>query len=406
MFAKPILEKFTTYSELVGLYDNNSLRIKGANQILGTKLPGYTNFKRMMAELNPDGLIIASKDSTHVDYIVKGLEAGKRVISEKPLCVDAKQARKILEVAQKTKASGAECWVTHNMRYIPDVTECKKLIKQGAIGTLKSMIFIETLDRRHGADYFRRWHRQKKNSGGLLVHKASHHFDALNFLADSTPETLVAQGGLSFYGKNGPCRGVRCMGCQHAGQCEYYLDMWKKDSNRKLYLDAESKDGYHRDGCVFDECIDIEDEMNVLYTYRNGVHVTYSMIAFASYEGWQMQFEGTEGRLDARCMKSTNWVGGDITVHGMEKSLGTTLTLFRPKEGMKEVPLPKLEGAHGGADPQIQHDLFNRPWDEKPTERMAPLEEAVQAILVGHAANVSIARGGKPIAVQDLLIKG
>jgi hypothetical protein len=37
---------------------------------------------------------------------------------------------------------------------------------------------------------------------------------------------------------------------------------------------------------------------------------------------------------------------------------------------------------------------------------MAPLEEAVQAILVGHAANVSIARGGKPIAVQDLLIKG
>ncbi len=403
MFAKPILNTFTTHSELVGLFDRNPARIDGANRILKTALPGYTNFSRMMKELKPDGLIIASQDSTHAEYIVRGLEAGKRVFSEKPLCVDAKQARKILAVAEKTRASGARCWVTHNMRYTTEVTECKRLIKEGAIGALKSIVFIETLDRRHGADYFRRWHRLKKNSGGLLIQKASHHFDALNWLTDSKPDSLVAQGALLFYGKNGPFRGKRCMGCQHSAKCDHFIDLWKNESNRALYLDAESKDGYIRDSCIFDMAIDIEDQMNVLYNYENGVHVAYTLSAFASYEGWQLHFEGAEGRLEICAKTSTNWVGGNVTVQGMEKSMGTSVTLYRPKEGVRDIPLPKLEGSHGGSDPQLQHDLFDRPWDAEPTERMAPLEEAVQAILVGHAANVSMARGGKPVRVQSFI---
>jgi hypothetical protein len=37
---------------------------------------------------------------------------------------------------------------------------------------------------------------------------------------------------------------------------------------------------------------------------------------------------------------------------------------------------------------------------------MAPLEQAVQAILIGHAANVSIARGGAPVKVQEFLRRG
>jgi|EP01046_Picozoa_sp_COSAG06_P080636 predicted dehydrogenase len=45
------------------------------------------------------------------------------------------------------------------------------------IGEIKSVHFEWLLDTIHGADYFRRWHRNKNNSGGLMVHKATHHFD-------------------------------------------------------------------------------------------------------------------------------------------------------------------------------------------------------------------------------------
>ena len=59
------------------------------------------------------------------------------------------------------------------------------------------------------ADYFRRWHRDKRNSGGLLVHKATHHFDLINFWLGSAPELVMALGGLRFYGhENAQERGV------------------------------------------------------------------------------------------------------------------------------------------------------------------------------------------------------
>ena len=406
MFAKPLLETFTRHCQLVGLLDHNPLRLRAANELLGCALPGYTDFGRMLRELAPDAVIVATRDSTHARYIIAALAAGKRAISEKPLCVDAAQARAILAAARKARRRGGSCWVTHNMRYGPDLTECKRLLDAGVIGELRAINFHENLDRRHGADYFRRWHRLKRNSGGLLIHKASHHFDALNWLAGSVPDALVARGGTVFYGRNGPFRGRRCRGCRHARKCDFFADLWAHERNRKLYLEAEAADGYIRDGCVFDPEIDIEDQAAALYAYRNGVQVTYSLTAFASYEGSHLLLEGTRGRLELRCVYDTNWAAGNIAVHGLETVAGEELALYSPAQGFRRLPIPRAEGSHGGADPQLQADFFGRPWDARPTPRMAPLEQAVQAVLIGHAANVSIARGGAPVEVQEFLPRG
>ena len=51
---------------------------------------------------------------------------------------------------------------------------------------------------------------------------------------------------------------------------------------------------------------------------------------------------------------------------------------------------------------QLRAEFFARPWDAEPTERMASVEEAVQAVLVGAAANESI-ETHRPVAVQRLL---
>ena len=180
--------------------------------------------------------------------------------------------------------------------------------------------------------------------------------------------------------------------------------MWQGEQNRTLYLEPEKADGYVRDGCVFDPIVDIEDQASVLYNYDNGVRVTYTLTAFASYEGLRITLEGTKGRLELTSIHQTNWAAGNIAVHGLDKVAGQTFTLYSPTLGVKTLPLPEGEvGGHGGADPQIRSDLFNRPLDAKPTARMAPIEQAVQAVLIGHAANVSIAHGGRPVNVQDFL---
>ena len=68
------------------------------------------------------------------------------------------------------------------------------MLKSGIVGEITSVHFEWLLDTRHGADYFRRWHREKRNSGGLLVHKSTHHFDLMNFWLASYPERVYAEG--------------------------------------------------------------------------------------------------------------------------------------------------------------------------------------------------------------------
>jgi predicted dehydrogenase len=406
MFAKPIVNEFKQYCELAGLFDHNPVRLKLYQDELKSPISIYTDFQEMLKKVNPDAVIITSRDSTHAQFIEQTLAAGKRAISEKPLCVNGQQCRDILASAEKHRAKGAQCFVTHNMRYGPSIQEVKRLLSSGAIGELKSVNFHENLDRKHGADYFRRWHRVKANSGGLLIHKASHHFDCLNFLVGSKPHQLVASGGLLTYGKNGPFRHARCTGCPHASKCEYFADVWQDQGAVKMYKEAEGSDGYIRDGCVYDPEIDIEDNAGVLYTYQNGVHVTYSLTAFASYEGWHIQFEGSDGRIELKEVHSTSWATGNVVVHGLEKLIGQSLVLFSRKEGVKQLPIPEKEGGHGGADAGILYDFFGRPFNAPLTSNQAPLEEAIQAVLIGHAANVSIANGSQPVNVQDFLKRG
>ena len=64
----------------------------------------------------------------------------------------------------------------------------------GVIGDVLSVDFHWMLDTHHGADYFRRWHRNKQNSGGLMVHKATHHFDLVNWWLSSVPERGLCHG--------------------------------------------------------------------------------------------------------------------------------------------------------------------------------------------------------------------
>ena len=401
MYARPLLKDFPETAQLVGLFDHNATRLRAANEMLKTSQPTFTDFDEMLRKLDPDGVVVTTRDSTHAEFVVKTLEAGKRAYSEKPLCTTADQCRAIARAAAASSGTG---FVTHNMRYRPEVTRIKELLDGGMIGELRAVEFRENLDRSHGAEYSRRWHRHKANSGGLLIHKASHHFDCLNWLAGSVLKTLSATGGTVFYGKNGPFRHGRCTGCPHAEPCDFYIDFSRNEHARKLYLEAEEDDGYIRDGCVYDERIDAEDQASVIGEYESGVRLTYSLLAFASYEGILMSFEGTKGRIEYESIYGDSWTVDDRIVPGKEALDIERLTLYQPQISVEQIKIPKVAGSHGGSDPVLRDDFFARPWDAERPHRMATLDEAIQAVMVGAAANESIARGGQPVRVQELLL--
>ena len=99
---------------------------------------------------------------------------------------------KIARILEAERRTGRRVDVSFNYRFAPTAARIKELLLAGEIGEVLSVDFHWYLDTRHGADYFRRWHAYRDRSGSLFVHKATHHFDLLNWYLDSDPEAVSA----------------------------------------------------------------------------------------------------------------------------------------------------------------------------------------------------------------------
>ena len=289
MFVNAITQTYQDSAELVALCDLSQTRMDWYNQQLHEKanhppVPTYHSdaFDTMVAETKPDVVIVTTMDSTHHIYIIRAMELGCDAITEKPMTIDDEKARAIFDAIERT---GRSLRVTFNYRYAPIATRVRELIMEGVIGKPLHVNFQWMLDTSHGADYFRRWHREKDKSGGLLVHKSTHHFDLINWWIDSYPQQVFAMGNLGFYGReNAEARGEsysydRYTGVAEAENDPFALYMDKRDTLKSLYLDAEGDSGYVRDRNVFGDNISAEDTMSVTARYRNGALLTYSLLA-------------------------------------------------------------------------------------------------------------------------------
>ena len=303
MYSRALVEEFADSNDLVALCDRNPGRLQARAawaKAHGVAVKTYaeTDFERMIAECKPDAVIVTTQDSYHDLFICRAMELGCDAITEKPMTTDAEKCQQIIDTQRKT---GKSLKVTFNYRYSPPRTQVKDLLMSGIIGEVLSLDFHWLLDTRHGADYFRRWHRNKGNSGGLMVHKATHHFDMINWWLSAVPVSVFASGSRSFYTPQTAerygltKRGERCRGCAEAARCPFYLDISAAQDLRELYLENEQYDGYYRDRCVFSPLIDIEDSMNVIVNYDNGAIMSYSLNAFMPWEGYMVQLQRHEG---------------------------------------------------------------------------------------------------------------
>jgi predicted dehydrogenase len=421
MFSHAIVKDYADRAELLAFCDPNQTRMDFYNQRYAKRFgaaprPTYKphQFDQMIADHQPDAVIVTSMDRTHHTYICRAMELGCDVITEKPLTVDAEKAQQIIDTKKRT---GKHLTVTFNYRYAPRNSKVKEVLQSGLAGQILSVHFEWLLDTQHGADYFRRWHRDKRNSGGLLVHKATHHFDLMNWWLASAPRTVYAMGDLRFYGKeNAEARGVtefyeRARGNAAAARDPFALHVTPKDETLLgLYYDAEHEDGYHRDQSVFGHGISIEDTMGVMVRYRNQAVMTYSLNAHCPWEGYRVCFNGTKGRLEYHVVERSYVSGGyeDFNLPGMRELHGERASLlpeilFQPHWGKPQVIEYEQGnlGGHGGGDARMLHDIFVGT-EADPLGRAAGYVDGVNSILTGIAANESI-RTRLPVDVGTLI---
>ncbi|WP_299820180.1 Gfo/Idh/MocA family protein [uncultured Roseibium sp.] len=413
MFRDSVVEDYSDKHEIVAMCDSNEHRLRLAAQ--AASKPGTNgvaaymaaDFDRLVEEQKPDTIVVATPDFLHSDYIVRAFEAGCDVICEKPLTIDLTRLKQIVDAQART---GRKVMVTFNYRYSPARTQIKDILDSGTIGTITAVDFRWHLDRVHGADYFRRWHRQKENSGGLLVHKSTHHFDLLNWWLGSVPSDVYASGRRVFYrpqtalelGLEG--RGARCAACPVSQKCDFELDLDADEALHQLYRKAEDEDGYFRDLCVFDEEIGIEDTMQAHIRYASGVTANYTLTAYAPWEGLEIKFQGTKGDLTHRHVEVHGVFGGQREEAGNE-AVTTELHLAGRKPEMLDVP--HGEGHHGGADPVMLGYIFDA--ENMEPDRYGRASDHVAggwSILTGIAANASIETGSAVNIASMLRARG
>jgi predicted dehydrogenase len=410
LFYEAIATKYCDTAELTAICDINKTRMEYTNSVLQNKLGykevkmyGAEEFDQMLKEQQPDYVIVTSIDRTHHKYIIKAMEAGCDVISEKPMTIDENKCQEIIDTIKRT---GRKLRVTFNYRYAPHSSKVRELIMKDTIGKVNAVHFEWFLNTSHGADYFRRWHRDKRNSGGLLVHKSTHHFDLVNFWLGTAPKTVFAFGDLMFYGKaNAEERGetkfyYRAHENEIAQKDPFALIMKGSETLENLYLNAEKDDGYLRDQSVFSDGISIEDTMSVLVRYKSGAMMSYSLNAYSPVEGFRVTMTGTKGRMEVEVIEQV-YINAQSDSKNEGAIAGKSIVVYPMFAASYKVETEEGKGGHGGGDAVLLNDLFGNP-EPDPLNRAASHIDGAMSILTGIAANKSISIG-LPVSIDSLV---
>jgi predicted dehydrogenase len=356
----------------------------------------------MVRDLEPDCVIVTTPDAFHDEYIVRSLDAGMDCITEKPLTTTPEKAQRIVDAC---KRNNRHVRVLFNYRYSPPRTQIKDLLMNGAIGDVMSVDFHWLLNTLHGADYFRRWHSQKEISGGLMVHKATHHFDLVNWWLGSDPELVLANGKREYYTpKMAKRMGLtshheRCRTCPEKDKCTFFLDLAADRNFRELYLDNEHHDGYFRDRCVWRPEINIEDTMNVIVKYKMGATLSYSLNAFNAWEGYTIAFNGTKGRIEHEIIEGGAISAGATAYQADKDIIRTRVIPLRGKA--EELEVWTGTGGHGGGDNVMLTEVFGAAEPDK-YKRAADERSGLYSILIGAAANKCFV-SGQAVKIDELV---
>ncbi|MBI1925117.1 Gfo/Idh/MocA family oxidoreductase, partial [Candidatus Poribacteria bacterium] len=178
------------HAYLVGLAEGLNLyaiatRDAGRRQSAAQHHPGVTIYETIDQVIADDAVelvVLATPHDTHAEFAIKAMDAGKHVVTDKIMCMNAAEADAMIEASRRNNVLLS---VFHNRRWDWDYLTVKKVIADGTLGT--PYLFQVAL-MKYGVP--RGWRGVKKQSGGILYDWPAHFVDqALQFV--SAPVSTV-----------------------------------------------------------------------------------------------------------------------------------------------------------------------------------------------------------------------
>lgn len=389
------LPEFKDTLSLVAMCDQNKIRLESVANCLNKNIKLFTNYDLFLEESDCDTVIVTAPDFLHKEICVKALLSGKNILCDKPMALTVKECQEIIETTKKNKK---QFRMGFNMRYFPLNMKIKEFLSSGIIGNIISVQVNELMSAFHGADYFRRWHKDKKQSGGLLITKAVHIFDLMNWFIESNPEKIICFGSKDFF-KNKSNEQERCLTCNQQKECMFYFDLKsvKDGLYDKMFLQAEKEDGYFRDKCVFSKESNIEDNYTIMVTYKNNVKISYFLNFFCAapsnnisgHDRLMYFFIGDKGTLEVYHSEKNDGVVGIIEIREFLKE-------------KKILEVESIKSSHGGGDVLLLKSFLS-PENQLGQLTNGDLNAGLQSVLVGDGSNRSLAENRIVYAKEFLL---
>jgi myo-inositol 2-dehydrogenase / D-chiro-inositol 1-dehydrogenase len=156
-------------AKLVAVADVNADAAKSLAEATGARAASVAD---IIADKDIDAIMIASSTETHADFIEQGARAGKAVLCEKPVSMDASRIEACLKVVE---AAGTPLMIGFNRRFDPNFAGLQKRLAEGAIGDVEIVTVISRDPGPPPVSYI-------KGSGGLYRDMMIHDFDMARFL--------------------------------------------------------------------------------------------------------------------------------------------------------------------------------------------------------------------------------
>ncbi len=116
--------------EVIGISGSSAARAQEGAKKLGIPRT-YGSFAELLADADVQVVHLTSPNRFHFEQASQALQAGKHVMCEKPLAMNARESAELVRIAAKT---GLAAGVNYNIRYYPLCLEARERIRSGSIG--------------------------------------------------------------------------------------------------------------------------------------------------------------------------------------------------------------------------------------------------------------------------------
>ena len=299
-----------------------------------------------------DGVMIGTRCTLHTELACKIAPTNLPLFLEKPVAISFEQVHQLEEAYRGVNTPVV---VSFPLRLSPLLQKVKEIIDSGQIGTVEHVVAFNDVPYGHG--YFRTWHRNYAENGGLWLQKFTHDVDYLTYLIGQQPKWVSAMSARRVFGGSMPWD-LTCKTCHLNESCpESPLVRFRVgfEEQREGYFNRENY-------CVFSEGFEIDDLGNCMIEYDQGAQLSYTQNFFARYKAERRgaRLLGYKGALEF------DWYQNQIKIFSHVSPTIQTIDFTG------DMP-------HFGGDRELCYDFLLAMRDHKPSR--APLSAGILSAL-------------------------